>query len=330
MSQALIEFEDLCVDYHSQEGAVRAVDGVSLEVREGEILGLVGESGCGKTTLAMALLRMIEAPNRIAGGHIRFTGLGDVVDFGPGALKNYRWAEVAMVFQGAQNTLNPLLTITAQAQLVLRSHGQPSGEREAVARLTRLCQLVNLDAGRVLRSYPHELSGGMKQRVGIVMALLLAPRVVILDEPTTALDVISQALILENLKTIHAELGTTMIFVTHDMSVIAELSDRVAVMYAAKLAEVGTTEEVFYEAAHPYTQALMKAIPTPEADPKDVHSIPGRPPDLQELPSGCRFRPRCPVAQTACAHGQPPLIEVSPRHEAACILAESTRSVAGR
>jgi peptide/nickel transport system ATP-binding protein len=329
MAETLIEFEDLSVEYRSEAGPVRAVDGVSLDVREGEILGLVGESGCGKTTLAMALLRMIEFPNRITGGQIRFQGLGDVVAFGPRQLKRYRWAEVAMVFQGAQNTLNPLLTISAQARLVLSSHRQPSGERDAAARLGRLCRLVNLDAERVLRSYPHELSGGMKQRVGIVMALLLEPRVVILDEPTTALDVISQALILENLKTIHRELGTTMIFVTHDMSVIAELADRVAVMYAAKLAELGTTDEVFYEAAHPYTQALMRAIPTPEADPADVRSIPGRPPDLQELPVGCRFQPRCPLAQAGCG-AQPPLAEVSPGHRAACILVEPSARPAGR
>lgn len=321
MSEAIIKIRDLTVEYSTRGGALKAVDSVNLDIYQGEILGLVGESGCGKSTLSFALLKMIEKPNRITSGSVHFAGLGDVLKMSARQLQDYRWAEISMIFQAAQNSLNPLLRVVEQAKLVMLSHGLKVKDAAVRDRVAELSRMVNLDPNRVLSAYPHELSGGMKQRVGIVMALLLNPKVLILDEPTTALDVISQARILEILKTIHKELGMTMIFITHDMSVIAELADRMVVMYAGKIAETGLVDQVFYEPAHPYTQALMQAIPGLEGDPTQLQAIAGHPPDLRKLPGGCRFHPRCTSATDVCLRAEPMLYPVAPNHQAACVLA---------
>lgn len=319
MPEPIIKIRNLTVEYNTRSGPLKAVDDVNLDIYKGEILGLVGESGCGKSTLSFALLRMIEKPNKIASGSIEFTGLGDVVTMSKRKLDTYRWAEVSMIFQAAQNALNPLLRIVDQAKLVMDSHGRGSKDSVVRGRVTELLRMVNLDPKRVLDAYPHELSGGMKQRVGIVMALLLNPKVIILDEPTTALDVISQARILEILKDIHREFGTTMIFITHDMSVIAELATRMVVMYAGKIAETGMVDQVFYEPGHPYTQALMRAVPGLEGDPRGLAAIPGQPPDLRKLAGGCRFQPRCPIAKDVCTKQEPLLQSIAENHDAACL-----------
>jgi peptide/nickel transport system ATP-binding protein len=323
-AETIIQIREVTVEYRTRAGILRAVDGVDLDIHRGEILGLVGESGCGKSTLAYALMRLIEQPHRISTGRIEFAGLGNVLALNKRQLQAYRWAEIAMVFQSVQNALNPLLRIVDQARLVMRSHRAVT-EREVKERLSELIRLVNLDPRRVMAAYPHELSGGMKQRVGIAMALLLNPKVLILDEPTTALDVISQAQIIEILKDIHQRFGTTMIFITHDMSVIAELAERMVVMYAARLAEVGLVDTLFSQAAHPYTQALMKAVPSLEGDPRQLRAIPGQPPDLRRLPGGCRFAPRCPLVHEECWAAEPPLYAVDPAHRAACVLADPAR-----
>lgn len=328
MAEPIYEIRDLTVEYQTRRGKLRAVDHVNLDVYKGEILGLVGESGCGKSTLMFAMLNMIQKPNRVTSGSIHFGGLGNVLRMDKKQLQSYRWSEVSMVFQSAQNALNPLLRIVDQAKLVMESHGRNVADVVVRDRVSELTRLVNMDPKRVLQAYPHELSGGMKQRVGIVMALLLNPKVIILDEPTTALDVISQARILENLKTIHRELGTTMIFITHDMSVIAELADRMVVMYAGQISEIGMVNQVFYEAAHPYTQALMRAVPGLEGDPHTLAAIPGQTPDLTALPPGCRFAPRCPLVQDECRRAEPSLRSISEKHQAACVLIDPNRQFA--
>lgn len=313
----ILEIEGLAVEYHTGQKPLRAVDQVDLALNRGEILGLVGESGCGKTTLGHAMLRLIEKPHRVAGGRIRFAGLGEVLQMNKAALRRYRWEHIAYVFQSAQNALNPLLTIRQQARLVIDSH--PGGKHHNVdQRMAELLRLVNLDPRRVLSAYPHELSGGMKQRVGIALALVLDPEVIVLDEPTTALDVVSQATILEILRDVHQRLNTAMVFITHDMSVVAELADRVAVMYAGRIVELGPVDDVFYGARHPYTQALMAAVPSLDGDPRALRAISGHPPDLRRLAPGCRFQDRCPFVVEACRLREPVLSLVGADHTAAC------------
>lgn len=326
MSEPIYKIRNLTVEYRTRSGNLRAVEDVSLDVHQGEILGLVGESGCGKSTLSFALLNMIEKPNRITSGSIHYPGLGDVLKLNREQLQAYRWAEVSMIFQSAQNSLNPLLRIVEQAKLVMDSHGRNVRESQVRERVSELARLVNLEPRRVLDAYPHELSGGMKQRVGIVMALLLNPKVIILDEPTTALDVISQARILENLRAVHKEFGTTMIFITHDMSVIAELADRMVVMYAGRIMETGMVDQVFYKASHPYTRALMQAVPGLEGDPRALRAIPGQPPDLRKLEPGCRFAARCTLVQADCRLAEPNLRSIAAHHQSACLLTDANET----
>ncbi len=314
----ILQIERLAVEYHTGRTVVRAVDQIDLTLNRGEILGLVGESGCGKTTLGHALLRMIEKPHRIVGGRIWFDNLGEVLEMNKASLSRYRWEHIAYVFQSAQNALNPLLTVRQQARLVIQAH--PGGKyRDPDQRMTELLRMVNLDPRRVLTAYPHELSGGMKQRVGVALALMLDPEVIVLDEPTTALDVVSQATILEILRDVHQRLNTTMMFITHDMAVVAELADRVAVMYAGRIVELGSVDAVFYTARHPYTQALMAAVPSLDGRPGGLRAIQGHPPDLRQLPPGCRFQDRCPLAVEACRVREPLPVPVGDGHEAACL-----------
>lgn len=317
--QPILRVRDLSVEYHSESGFLRAVDGVSLDVHQGEILGLVGESGCGKTTLGNALIRMINPPHRISEGSIEFQKIGDVVRFTPRQLAHYRWERISYVFQSAQNALNPLLTIEDQARAVMQSHQSVSHETVR-SRLTDLLNLVNLEPTRVLHAFAHELSGGMKQRVGIAMALLLEPEVIILDEPTTALDVISQAMVLSILQQVHQQLHTAMIFITHDMSVIAELCDRVAVMYAGRIVELAPVNDIFFRPEHPYTRGLLQAVPSLEGDPMSLQAIPGQPPDLRQRLAGCRYEPRCPVRMDQCRTFDPQLMALSDERYAACLL----------
>lgn len=314
----ILRVEDLVVEYRVGRQWVRAVDRVSFSLGRGEIVGLVGESGCGKTTLGNALLRLIAKPHRIASGRLYYGEMGDVLQFNPMRLHRYRWGEVAVIFQSAQSALNPLLTIFEQACLVMQSHRDIS--RSAIRqRVEELLGMVNLDPSRAMDAYPHELSGGMKQRVGIAMALLLEPQLLVLDEPTTALDVMSQATVLEILQEVHQRLHTAMLFITHDMSVIAELADRVVVMYAGRVAEMGPVNSIFYQPQHPYTKALMAAVPSLRGDPRTLAAIAGHPPDLLTLAGGCRYADRCTEVIAPCRVGEPELRGVGFDHLAACI-----------
>lgn len=313
---AVLEVKDLKVYYRTLAGIVRAVDGVTLSVKEGEVMGLAGESGCGKSTLGYALLGLIPPPGRIEGGSVVIDG-SDITKMSESELRKVRWNKVSMVFQGAMNVLNPVYTIEKQLTEVLMVH-KGMMQKEAVGVVADALKQVGLNP-ELLKRYPHELSGGMKQRVVIAMALLLKPKLVIADEPTTALDVVIQAQIMNLLKKIKTEERSSMIFITHDLSIIAEISDKIAIMYAGKIVENGPSEEIFGDPKHPYTQGLLKSIPRLRSKEK-ITWIPGVPPDLRRPPAGCRFNPRCPRVMDICRREEPPTVKVNEEHYVACWL----------
>ncbi|MDG6956420.1 MAG: ABC transporter ATP-binding protein [Nitrososphaerota archaeon] len=304
MTQPVARFEDLVITYPSARGSLKAVDGVTLEVVKGEFLGLVGESGCGKTTLALTLLRMNE-PGKVTGGSVKVEGI-DLLSLDADALRRFRWEKVAMVFQAAMNTLDPVKTVESQIVETIVQHSQETKE-QARAKVQGLLELVSIDPARA-KSYPHELSGGMRQRVVIALALCLSPDILIADEPTTALDVVVQAGVMRTLKALQAKLGVTTILITHDISIMNGTADRLAIMYAGKIVEVGPTQQVIADPQHPYTQALLGAVPAIGSGTTVVKGIPGSPPDLISPPAGCRFAPRCPYAFDRCTKEEPPLV----------------------
>jgi len=308
--------ENLSLHYLTRRGAVRAVDDVSFQLTRGETLGLVGESGCGKTSLATALLAMPSPPGRIVSGRILVEGT-DILTLPEPALRSrIRWEKISMVFQGAMNSLTPVYTVGRQMRETLQRH-RPASRAEAESLIERYVRLVGLPP-EVVHRYPHELSGGMKQRVVIAAALFLEPRIVVMDEPTTALDVIVQAQILNTIKELKTALDLSLIFITHDLATEAEVADRILVMYAGRVVETAANEHVFGgEACHPYTAMLLAATPRLHRRASGLAFIPGTPPDLLDPPKGCRFRARCPFAFARCGE-EPPLREVSPGHEVAC------------
>jgi oligopeptide/dipeptide ABC transporter ATP-binding protein len=299
----LLVVEDLRVHFTLESGSVKAVDGVSFTLRDGEALGIAGESGCGKTTTALSLIRLLPANAKVVSGSVRLFGI-DLVPKSENALRRYRWREISLVFQGAMNALNPVKRIGEQiAEPIVVRLGQSQADADRHA--GDLLELVGIPRQRA-RAYPHELSGGMRQRAMIAMALACDPAIVIGDEPTTALDVMVQAQILELLERLRAELGLSLILITHDLSVIAETCDRVLIMYAGRVAEEGPVSEVFARPRHPYTQKLLGAFPNIHADRRTLEVIPGAPPDLRTPPPGCRFHPRCPLVMPVCAEEVPP------------------------
>ncbi len=319
MTEPLLAVRDLCVDYITGTGPVRAVDRVSLTLRRGEILGIAGESGSGKSTLAQALLRILPPPAVISGGEVRFEGR-DVLALTEAELRALRWQRISMVFQSAMDSLNPVIPVGEQIVDTLLAHRAASGQ-EAWKRAAELLEMVGIPGHRV-RSYAHELSGGMRQRVGIALALALEPALVILDEPTTALDVIVEKEILQQIRALQRKLGFSVLFITHDLARMLQFSDRVAIFYAARLVEVGPADALRRMPRHPYTQGLLRAFPTVHGDPAHLEGIPGAPPSLLDPPEGCRFHPRCPQAVDICRRSEPPLRQLATDHEAACHLAE--------
>jgi peptide/nickel transport system ATP-binding protein len=316
----VLSVQDLEVEYRARRGLVKAVHGVSFDLHRGESITLVGESGCGKTTLGLSLVRLLPKQASIRNGEILYRRGGtsvDVVDLEPRKLRQFRWAECAMVFQGAQNSFNPVLRVWDQIWDTIKAHG---GMEKAAARqrALELLRLVQLEPQRVIDAYPHELSGGMRQRVLIAMSLLLNPQVLILDEPTTALDVLTQRTVIEVLRRLKEELGFAMIFITHDLAVAAELADRVATMYAGRIIEIGPVDEIFYRAGHPYSLGLIRAVPTVTGEFADLASIEGSPPDLISPPSGCKFHPRCAYATQRSREEEPELMRVGSNHYVAC------------
>ncbi|MDB5059607.1 MAG: putative transporter ATP-binding protein [Chloroflexi bacterium] len=317
----ILSVRDLWVEYRAERGMVQAVRGVSFDLRKGESLALIGESGSGKTTLAVALIRLLTKTARVPQGTVTYWRNGrkvDVLALGAEDLRRFRWKECAMVFQSALNSLNPVLKVWDQMYDTVRYHESMSKDA-AWQRSLEVLQMVQLDAARVLNSYPHELSGGMRQRVLLAMGLLLNPQVLLLDEPTTALDILTQRSIINLLRQLKATLGFSTIFISHDLSLAAELADRVATMYAGQVVELGEVRDIFYRPRHPYTLGLLQAVPSLTAGESEMVSIPGSPPDLIDLPSGCKFHPRCTYAIEQCRAEEPALLTVGPQHGAACL-----------
>jgi len=332
-SSPLIEIDHLTVGFGDDPAStVKAVDDVSLTIPKGEIVAVVGESGCGKSTLGYALLGIVPPPGRVIGGSVTFKGK-DVSRLSKHEFDRLRARDISMVFQGAMNAFNPVLTIGAQVEHILDAHPEVYPRRaDGRAYFEHLLDLVQLQPERIWRSYESQLSGGMKQRVAIAVALLLQPELVILDEPTTALDVLNQRLVIDILKDLHAELDATVIFVTHDLAVVAELATRVAVMYAGKLVETGTVEEIFERGGrrHPYVAALIDAIPSVLHTGPAVRPIGGSVPSLASPPPGCRFAPRCPLAEPQCSVVEPPLIDDGVGHLVACHVTNRRLEVMAR
>jgi len=321
---AILTVKDLRTHFFTEEGVVRAVDGVTFSVRSGGTLGIVGESGCGKTVTALSILRLIpDPPGRIVGGSITF-GERELLGLSEEEMRTLRGRAISMIFQEPMTSLNPVFTVGDQVAEGIRHHQRVS-RREAWDRAVEMLKRVKVpDPARRAREYPHQLSGGLRQRVMIAMALALGPRLLIADEPTTALDVTIQAQILELLLSLQEEMRMAVILITHDLGVIAEVADRVLVMYAGRVVEEGAATDLFEEPLHPYTQGLLGSLPTLEGGKRlrRLQAIPGLVPNLLALPTGCKFAPRCPKVIDACWPTEPELREVRPGRWARCIVAE--------
>ncbi len=313
----LLEVDGLVMRYDTEAGEVSAVENVTFSLGRGEAMGLVGESGCGKTSVALSLLRLAPDNARYQGGSVRWEGV-DLLDLSDQKMREFRWAEISMVFQGAMNAWNPVYRVGEQIREAMDQHFDPplsSGNMDQ--RVERLFELVGLDPAVQIR-YPHELSGGMRQRAVIAMALSCEPKLIIADEPTTALDVIVQAQILKELKEIQEDLGLSILYISHDMAVIAQVTDTLGVMYAGKLVEFGSTRDVFDRPRHPYSYLLLSSIPSVTGPRRRPVALEGTPPNLLAPPSGCRFHPRCPWATEQCRKDEPPMMQIGPSQWAAC------------
>jgi peptide/nickel transport system ATP-binding protein len=318
----LLDVRNLSVDFvGAGQSPARAVEDVGFVLREGEMLGVVGESGCGKTTLMLSLMRLLPAAGRIVSGQVNFAGR-DLLAFSEDEMTDVRWKNIAMIFQGAMNALNPVRTIGDQIAEAIARHNLPTDKATLHGRVSELLELVGIGANRK-DQYPHQYSGGMRQRAMIAMALACGPQIVIADEPTTALDVMVQAQILELLVTLCRKPGLAILLVTHDLGMVAEVCDTVLVMYGGVTAEYANVDTLFNDPQHPYTQRLLRAFPDLSRPMDKLASIPGYPPRLDALPPGCRFAPRCLSAFDRCHTEQPPLHQLDEFHYASCHLVES-------
>jgi len=319
---AVLDVQNLSTYYYTTRGPVRAAEGVSFKLEKGEAMGLAGESGCGKTTVALSLLKILPPNGRIVNGKILVKNI-DIVRLNENEMrKNIRWKMVSMVFQGAMNALNPLYKVGDQIVEAIRFHEPEITRKEAKERAAKLLEMVGIEPSRV-DNYPHEFSGGMKQRALIAMSLCSNPDVVIADEPGTALDVIVQAQVLRLLKELKDRLNLSVIMIAHDLSMIAEICQKISIMYAGYLVEYGDIVKIFKNPLHPYTVDLIESFPSIKAEKQEMTSIPGFPPDLLNPPSGCRFHPRCKYAMDICRKETPRLLEISKNHFAACHLVKS-------
>ena len=314
----ILEVQDLTIHYITEGSTVRAVNGISFTIGDGETLGLVGETGAGKTTTALGILRLVQdPPGKIASGKILYNG-EDILEKSIGQMREIRGGEISMIFQDPMSSLNPVLKVADQIAEVIRHHGHDALESQKLA--LEMLEKVGIPASRG-NDYPHQFSGGMKQRVVIAMALACQPRLLLADEPTTALDVTIQAQILDMMRQLKDELGTSMLLITHDLGVVAETCDRVAVMYAGEIVEYGTLEDIFDRTSHPYSVSLFGAIPSLDKKVDRLNPIQGLVPDPANLPKGCKFHPRCPRASDKCREEEPPVTELSPGHTVRCWLA---------
>jgi peptide/nickel transport system ATP-binding protein len=318
LADVLVSIRGLTVEFRVPRGILRAVDEVNLDIYRGEVLGLVGESGCGKSVLAHALIKQVDPNGYIKSGKVLFEGK-DIFSMSEEELRRFRWKDVAIIFQGAQNALNPVMRVFDHMVDTVLAH-EKSSKQNILERSSSFLKMVRLDADRVLKLYPHELSGGMKQRVISAMSLLLNPKFLILDEPTSSLDVLTQKYFLRLVRDIHEKMGITMLFITHDLGCVAEVADRIAVMYLANIIEIGSVEEIFYDPKHPYTAALIKSIPSTKGNMGEVKPIPGPIPDPVFPPPGCKFHPRCQYAFDKCKKEKPELIDIGGGRLVACHL----------
>jgi len=317
IKETLLEIKDLSIHYNSEDGMVRAVEGMNLEIGKGETLGLVGETGAGKTTTALGIMNLIaKPPGEIVAGEIIFEG-ENLLEKKPAEIRKIRGDKISMIFQDPMTALNPVMTIGDQIIEVIRLHRKVS-QKEAIKHTHDMLELVGIPGERWI-DYPHQFSGGMKQRVVIAMALACEPNLLIADEPTTALDVTIQAQILDLMKKLKEELGTSMLMITHDLGIVAEVCDKVAIMYAGNVVEYATKEQLYTEPKHPYTIGLFNSIPSSDADEERLEPIKGLMPDPTNLPSGCPFHPRCPKATEKCSQVAPENTEVQPGHFIKCL-----------
>jgi len=316
VAETLLRVENLTMHYTTRAGEVSAVDDVSFTLDKGASMGLVGESGCGKTSIAATILKLLPENAEIKGGHVFLDGT-DLAPMSESEIRHVRWRRISMVFQAAMNSLNPVYKVGDQIVEALETHLPQLSAQETRKRVEDLFRLVGLDP-KLADQYPHEYSGGMRQRAVIAMALACHPDLIIADEPTTALDVIVQDSLLREMTELQKQLGMAMIYISHDIAVIAEVSDRIGVMYAGKLVEFGDTEAIFKHPIHPYTQGLLSAFPSIIGPKRELATLPGEPPDLISPPSGCRFHPRCPYATDVCTEKVPVYEEHRPGHFAAC------------
>jgi peptide/nickel transport system ATP-binding protein len=315
----LVEVQNLTTYYSTQRGPVHAVENISFSLEEGEAMGLAGESGCGKTTAALSLLRILPFNGKILEGKIFFRGK-DLVTMSENDLRDQiRWKGVSLVFQGAMNALNPVYKVEDQIIEAINVHEHGVKKKEAKKRVAQLFELVGLNPSRA-SNYPHEFSGGMRQRAMIAMALACNPAVLIADEPGTALDVIVQAQVLKLMSELRKRLNLAIVMISHDLSIISETCDKLAIMYAGKIVELGDIYSMFKESLHPYTQGLIGAFPNIKEEKRKMYSIPGSPPNLLNPPTGCRFHPRCKYAMDICKKEEPQFKEASKGHHVACFL----------
>lgn len=324
MEQPLLEIQGLRTHFFTDDGVVRAVDGVSYALARGETVGVVGESGCGKSVTALSILRLIsDPPGKIVDGHILFED-NNLLDLSPAQMRRIRGNDISMIFQEPMTSLNPVFTIGNQIAEAVRLH-QGLSKKEALNKAIQMLTLVGIPVpARRVHEYPHQLSGGMRQRAMIAMALSCNPKVLIADEPTTALDVTIEAQILDLMRKLQHELGTAILMITHDLGVVAEIARKVVVMYAGKVVEQAPVEQLFGEPNHPYTQGLLQSLPRVDKDASGVkhrlQEIPGIVPSLLNLPPGCKFASRCPKVMAICEEEEPPLEQVAPNHYSACWL----------
>ena len=321
MSTPVLEIKGLSVEYGYDKSPTRVLDGVDLELRAGEVLGLAGESGCGKSTLAYAAMRLLPPPGLITGGQVWLTtrdgARRDLLAMGDAQLRASRWVDTAIVFQGAMNSLNPVHRVSEQLIDGIKAHRPKATQAELRKRAEYLMDLVGIAKDR-LDAFPHQLSGGMRQRVMIAMALALEPQVLIMDEPTTALDVVMQRQIVEQIAELRARLGFSVIFITHDVSLLIEIADSIAIMYAGRIVEQGPSQTLYRDARHPYTRALLASFPPLHGEKRELTGIPGAPPDFANPIEGCPFAPRCSMVQPVCTKTVPRLVSIGDARLAAC------------
>ena len=318
MEQAVLEIKDLTIDYPISIGTVRAVEGVSIELRKGEALGLVGESGCGKSTLGLSILKLVRPPGKITGGSILYHGR-DILKMKGSEVLKLRGQKIAMVFQNPLTSLNPLMRIDRQFVETMRQHEPGIKKAELLKRAETILESLGIEKKR-LYEFPHQLSGGMRQRIMIGLGLIMNPDIIIADEPTTSLDVIVEAGFIDLLNRLRTEFNLSIILITHNLGLVAEIADRVAVMYGGKIIEVGTAEQIYHNPLHPYTWGLINCVPNIKLDQEELVTMGGSPPDLVNPPPGCRFAPRCPRVMAVCRRELPLLENIREGQLAACWL----------